>query len=125
MHAEKFRQVIQLPPVERYGYFVRKVADTQLVWGLHDEGWATAQAGDKVVIPFWPEADFAQACASGGWAGYQPRVIALDDFLHLWLPGMQDSEQLASIFAVPQGAAAIAAPADLLADLQQEAEQYE
>lgn len=125
MHPEKLRQVIQLPAQQRYGYFVRKVADTQAVWGLHDGGWATAQAGGTVAIPFWPEADFAQACASGDWAGYQPRAIALGDFLNKWLPGMASNGQLASVFPVSQGSVSIVAPADLLSDLRDETRQYE
>ncbi|PLY39782.1 hypothetical protein CSZ94_24570 [Janthinobacterium sp. ROICE36] len=125
MHPEKFKQVARLPPAERHAYFVRKVADTQEVWGLQHDGWATAQAGGKVVIPFWPEAAFAQACASGEWEHFQPRAIALGDFLAKWLPGMASNDELASVFSVPQGGASIVAPADLLRDLQHESEQYE
>ncbi len=125
MHPEKFKQVAGLPCAERHAYFVRKVADTQEVWGLYQAGWATAHAGGKVAIPFWPEAAFAQACASGDWAGYQPRPIALGDFLHKWLPGMTGNDQLAFVFPVPQGSASVAAPCDLLADLKEEAGQYE
>lgn len=125
MHPEKIRQVTQLSAQQRYDYCVRKVADTQEVWGLYLAGWATAQAGGKVAIPFWAEAVFAQACASGEWAGFQPHAIALDDFLNKWLPGMTSNDQLASVFPVPQGSACIAVPADLLRDLQHESEQYE
>lgn len=125
MHPEKFKQVAGLPSAERHAYFVRKVADTQEVWGLHHAGWATAQAGGKVAIPFWPEAAFAQACASGDWEHCQPRAIALDDFLNKWLPGMASNGQLASVFPVPQGSVSVAAPTDLLKDLQHESEQYE
>lgn len=125
MHPEKFKQVAGLPSAERHAYFVRKAADTQEVWGLHQDGWATAHAGGKVAIPFWPEAEFAQACASGDWEHCQPRAIALGDFLSKWLPGMATNDQLAFVFPVPQGSASIAAPCDLLADLQQEAERYE
>lgn len=125
MHPEKFKQVAGLPSAERHGYFVGKVADTQEVWGLHHDGWATAQAHGQVAIPFWPEAAFAQACAGGEWEHFQPRAIALGDFLARWLPGMAGNLQLASVFPVPQGAGAIAAPGDLLRDLQYEAEQYE
>ncbi|OEZ49097.1 hypothetical protein JAB1_28340 [Janthinobacterium sp. MP5059B] len=125
MHPEKFKQVVGLPSAERHGYFVRKVADTQEVWGLHRDGWATAQVDGKVAVPFWPEAAFAQACASGDWEYFQPRAVALGDFLAKWLPGMNKNGQLASVFPVPQGSASIAAPADLLRDLQHESEQYE
>nr|WP_268994069.1 DUF2750 domain-containing protein [Janthinobacterium sp. FW305-128] len=113
------------PSAERHGYFVRKVADTQEVWGLYHDGWATAQADGKVAIPFWPEAAYAQACASGEWEHFQPRAIALDDFLSKWLLGMAGNGQLASVFPVPQGRASIAAPDDLRRDLQYESEQYE
>ncbi|MBE3025617.1 DUF2750 domain-containing protein [Janthinobacterium sp. GW458P] len=125
MHPEKFKQVLGLPSAERHAYLVRKVADTQEVWGLYHDGWATAHAHGKVAIPFWPEAAFAQACASGGWELFQPRAIALGELLTRWLPGMAINGQLASVFPAPQGAGAIAAPADLLRDLQREAEQYE
>ncbi|MFA6070925.1 hypothetical protein AKG95_09755 [Janthinobacterium lividum] len=125
MHPEKFKQVARLPSAERHAYFVRKVADTQEVWGLHQDGWATAQVDGKVAIPFWPEAAFAQACASGDWMDFQPRAIALDDFLTKWLPGMAGNDQQAFVFPVPQGSVSVAAPADLLADLRGEARQYE
>ncbi|MBB5368806.1 MULTISPECIES: DUF2750 domain-containing protein [unclassified Janthinobacterium] len=125
MHPEKIRQVTQLPVQQRYAYCVRKVADTQEVWGLYDAGWATAEAGGKVSIPFWPEAAFAQACATGDWEHFQPCAIALDDFLNKWLPGMASNDQLASVFPVPHGSASIAAPADLLADLRDEVRLYE
>ncbi|WP_426086611.1 DUF2750 domain-containing protein [Janthinobacterium sp. PSPC1-1] len=125
MHPEKFKQVAGLPTAERHTYFVRKVADTQEVWGLYHAGWATAQAYGKVAIPFWPEAAFAQACASGDWMDFQPRAIALDDFLTKWLPGMAGNDQLAFVFPVPQDGASVAAPADLLAYLREESRQYE
>ncbi|KHA78433.1 MULTISPECIES: DUF2750 domain-containing protein [Janthinobacterium] len=125
MHPDKFKQVAGLPSAERHAYFVRKAADTQEVWGLYRDGWATAQVDGKVAIPFWPEAAFAQACASGDWEHFQPRAIALGDFLAKWLPGMNQNGQLAFVFPVPQGSASIAAPADLLRDLQHESEQYE
>ena len=79
----------------------------------------------QVAIPFWPEAAFAQACASGDWMDFQPRAIALDDFLTKWLPGMAGNDQQAFVFPVPQGSVSVAAPADLLADLRGEARQYE
>ncbi|TSD72845.1 DUF2750 domain-containing protein [Janthinobacterium sp. KBS0711] len=125
MHPEKIKQVMQLPAQQRYDYCVRKVTDTQEVWGLYHAGWATAQAHGHVAIPFWPEAAYAQACASGDWADFQPCAIALGDFLNKWLPGMASNGQLASVFPVPQGSASIAAPADLLADLRDETRQYE
>ena len=125
MHPDKFKQVAGLPCAERHAYFVRKVADTQEVWGLYQAGWATAQVDGRVAIPFWPEAAFAQACASGDWEHFQPRAITLGDFLHKWLPGMTGNGQLAFVCPVPQGSASVAAPCDLLADLKEEAGQYE
>ena len=125
MHPEKIKQVTRLPAQQRYDYCVRRVADTQEVWGLHHDGWATAQVDGKVAIPFWPEAAFAQACASGDWANFQPRAIALGDFLNKWLHGMARNGQLASVFPVPQCSASVAAPADLLADLRDETAQDE
>ena len=99
MHPSKLESVIAMTEPERYDYFVRKIADVQVVWGLHNDGWATGCTDDGgQVVAFWPERAFAAACAQGEWTSYGPKEILLDAFLDKWLPGMERDSLLVAVF---------------------------
>ncbi len=126
MHPKQFGSVTALDAPSRYSYFVRKVADSEEVWGLYEGGWALM--GDDTgnqLLPVWPERDFAESLAQGKWASHTAKAIPLVDFIEKWLPGMEkDGTQLA-IFPTPSGKGVIVPPSRLLADLSSEMEQYE
>jgi len=124
-HQKKFEGVSALSGSERYKYFVRKVSDFQTVWGLYDDGWATAEANNASCIPFWPEAVFAEACATGDWKGYVPRAIPRDVFISRWLSGMQHDRTAVAIFPTPSDKACIVSATMLTSDIEQELQQYE
>ncbi|KVU70885.1 hypothetical protein WK72_10250 [Burkholderia ubonensis] len=125
MHRHKLDNVLKLDAPARCDYFVRKIADFAVVWGLFDAGWATAQQGGAIVIPFWPEAAFAAVCADVGWSACRPKPISLADFLSRWLPGMARDGRLCAVFPVPGQAGLPMQPLDLLERIAQEARQYE
>ncbi|PCE29565.1 DUF2750 domain-containing protein [Burkholderia ubonensis] len=125
MHPSKLDNILKLDTHARVDYFVRKVADFEVVWGLFDEGWACARHGGATVMPFWPEAAFAGRCAEGAWSGFRPSAIALADFLSRWLPGMARDGRLCAVFPVPGQAGPPMQPPDLLERIAREARQYE
>lgn len=85
MHPRKLDHVAALPGDRRYGYFIRKVADFQTLWSLRDESaWASEQWRGEIVLPVWPERDFAAICATAAWRGMTPTAIELCDFLGQW-----------------------------------------
>ena len=61
------RQVLALPPRERYGLFLQVAADWEEVWGLYaDDGWVLSSVAEgQDILPLWPHPSFAQACAHG------------------------------------------------------------
>lgn len=126
MHPKKLSAVAALDAEERYGYFVRKVADFGQVWGLFETGWATAcdDAG-RDAIPFWPEAEFAEACATGDWAQYRPKVIELHDFLEKWLPGMHRDGRLAAVFPTAANRGVFIEPPTVAQAIEAEMEELE
>lgn len=91
---KKLQNVISLPAEERYNYFLRKVADFEEVWGLYDNGWALSGGKEMRIVPFWPEKEFADACANNEWARYKPQAIPLTDFMEKWLVGMEKDGSL-------------------------------
>ncbi|KFG94264.1 hypothetical protein GQ56_0126975 [Burkholderia paludis] len=125
VHREKIESVLRLDARARFDYFIRRIADSEVVWGLFDTGWATASADGRIAIPVWPEQDFAAICADAQWACFHPEAIPLDAFLTRWLPGMAKDRRLCSVFPVPAGRGHLVSPPDLLASIRSESSQYE
>ena len=56
MNKREFVALINKPPNIRYEYFIKKVVDYREVWGLYDDGWATAlDEESNLLIPFFPK----------------------------------------------------------------------
>lgn len=107
-------------------YFVRKVADFEIVWSLFEDGWAmVADDNEQKAIPFWPEKELAELCAKGEWRNYHSKQIKLDDFLLKWLPGMIKDGLSVAIFPTPSDKGVILSPTKLLSLLEDEVKQYE
>ncbi|MGS7252889.1 DUF2750 domain-containing protein [Pseudomonas sp. SK] len=125
MHDKKVLNVSSLSSEERFEFFIRKVADFEVVWGLYDEGWATAALEGSVLVPLWPEEEFAKRCATDEWSDFWPRKISIDDFLYKWLAGMHLDSRLCQVFPVPGDAGVLISPFALEVALREELEKYE
>jgi len=127
MNERKIENLLNLSDEERYDYFVRKVAEYDEVWSLyHEKGWAVlSDNASRVIVPFWPEEEFASICCSSQWDGYSARKINLKDFMEKWLPGMEKDNRYVNVFYSPKTKfGLVIKPADLLQDLKQECENY-
>ena len=126
MHEKKIKNLLKKSGKDRFRYFVRKVADFELVWGLFADGWAvTSTADGQNAIPFWPEKELADICAEGVWSDYNSQQIELERFISKWLLGMEKDDVLAAIFPTPKDKGVIVQPKLLLFSLEEELEQYE
>lgn len=74
--------------------FVAAALATGQVWSLRDaDGWALAvseEDDERLVMPFWTDADAAARCAQDEWAGFEVAAVPLDAFIGNWLPGMAE-----------------------------------
>ncbi|WP_124423241.1 DUF2750 domain-containing protein [Pseudomonas orientalis] len=123
-HPKKIQNVISLTPQERYDYFLRKTADSMLLWGLFNEGWATAN-GKVVSVPLWPEECFAQMCATDEWSDLTVKCIEMKMFIESWIPGMERDNRTFLVFPTPENKGLSKSPHALLSDLKNEMSQYE
>ena len=124
IHPNKIINVESLSDSDRYDYFVRKVADFNVVWGLFKVGWATSENIKTIAVPFWPEKDFAERCSIENWSGFEPKPIPLDEFLSKWLPGMQSDNRVCQVFPTRESQGFVVTPAVLRSGLIIEASQY-
>jgi hypothetical protein len=129
MHINKFTNIINSSAQDRYKYFVRKVADSELIWGLVNNtgSWFVATSSEgETVYPLWPEREFAEAAATGDWSSAKSQSINIDEFIDSWLPGMQNKGEKVGVFWHPIDLIGIDVdPSELLIDLKEEIEQYE
>jgi hypothetical protein len=117
--------VMRRDATERYKHLIKRVADHELVWGLWSEGWALmGDDSGREVVPIWPHAPYAAACAKDDWSGYEPRQIDLSEWMERWLPGMKRDRRLVAVFPIRQGKTATVEPDDLLRDLEEELQRY-
>jgi hypothetical protein len=119
--TRQLQAVVMLPGPQRYAYFVKRVAETGVVWGLYRQGWALAKKEDgTLVFPLWPDSEFAQVCADYEWTGYVPQSFALDELMTELLPQLEQDGLVTGVFYTP-GARDVMPTAGLLrADLDDE-----
>jgi hypothetical protein len=116
--TRQLQAVVMLPGPQRYEYFIKRVAESGVVWSLYRDGWALAKKQDgTLVFPLWPDSDFAQICADYEWAGYQPQSFALAELVDELLPQLEQDGIVTGVFYTP-GARDVMPTAGLLrADL--------
>ena len=124
MNQKELDSIIKQPPNIRYEYFIKKVADYEEVWGLYDDGWATAQDDDgNMLIPFFPRKEFAEYCAINEWNNFKAEPIDLNEFIENWLVGMRKDRVKPSIFPINEDSVMVEIDV-LLRDLNSELENY-
>ncbi len=125
INQKQIDAVIALPGQKRYETFIKIVADWEEVWGLFQEGWALAATDDQQpVFPLWPAKEYAQLCADKEWAGYEPTSFSLEDLMEELLPNLKDDGVLPGIFYTPTDNGVTPTVEQLLADLNEELENY-
>ncbi|HEX4965404.1 MAG TPA: DUF2750 domain-containing protein [Thermoanaerobaculia bacterium] len=103
MKTKQIEAILALPGPKRYSHFIKVAADERSVWGLFSDGWALAGTDDGgQVFPLWPGREYAERCASGSWAGYEPKEIDLDTLFERLIPRLVESATLVGIFPTPE-----------------------
>jgi hypothetical protein len=90
MHPDKQNNILNLSPQDRYGYFIRKVADFEEVWLIQDNGQyvTLGDKEDQIAIPVWPEKEFAELMLADDWKGYNVEGKDVHEFVE-WLDTLE------------------------------------
>lgn len=104
--------------------FIMEAIQTGCVWGLEGpEGWALCPSeryNDTDVMPLWSERSLAARHCIEEWLDYQPVVIALEELLDDWLPGMHEDVLLVGVNWTAALEGDEWEPLDLLDEFEQE-----
>lgn len=122
LNPRQFTSVSVLDGNARVQHFVARVADWEQVWSLKAEsGWASAgDESGRALFPVWPHPDYAQACASGDWAGFYPEAVEVHDFIRNWLPGLDKDGLWVAVFPTPAMQGVPLAPFTLCQAIEEE-----
>jgi hypothetical protein len=126
---QQFRAVSALPAADRYGHFIRQVADWREVWSLRDDGgWRLVGNNDgQQCVPVWPHERYAVAYATGEFDGCRAEPIEVQRWLNEWLPNFRNDGRKIAVFPVGDGTerGVVVDPQVIEADLCAELSQYE
>ncbi|OAS14700.1 DUF2750 domain-containing protein [Paenibacillus oryzisoli] len=124
MNLKEFESVLNQPANIRYEYFVKKVVDSETVWGLYEDGWAvTKDDNGNVLFPIWPKREFAEHCANNDWENYLGESMDLYEFIDDLLPRLKVDGLKPSIFFNNDDSAVLDVDI-LIRDLKAELEKY-
>lgn len=125
MNSNKIANILKMSKNDKYSYFIRKVSDFEQVWGLYNDGWAVLKNNEKeVILPFWPEKEFAIIATSELWNDYSPRSIDIYDFIEQFLVEMSRDKIKTNVFHNSIDDGIIVNPLRLKEDIGVEMEQY-
>jgi hypothetical protein len=126
INQQQIDRVLALPAAERYGHFIRRVADWEELWGLKtEEGWVMVGSKEGAsCLPFWPHLEYAKLFATSEWADAIPERIELSTFMG-WLPKIERDGYFVAVFPTPLGKGVVVEPMKLRSGLAAECAQYE
>ncbi|HUC80677.1 MAG TPA: DUF2750 domain-containing protein [Flavisolibacter sp.] len=126
MHPDKIRNICNLSCEDRYGYFIRKVADFEEVWLIKGEGkYVTLgdNAGNRI-IPVWPEKGFAELMIADTWKEFEIEQKPLSDFMQ-WFEQLQRDNMKIAVFPTADFNTVVTTPEEMREHLLEELRQYE
>lgn len=127
LHSKQITAVMALDDPERVTHAIKRMADSEEVWGLYDDGWAMSALDDEpdtAMFPIWPDPEYAAACAEEEWSSYRAQSIPLERFVTVFLPGLEEDGSLISLFRLPDGNSVPLTPADFRELIEEELENY-
>lgn len=124
---KEIEAVSSLAPFERYKYFIKRVADTELMYSIKSpEGnWAISEVETFKLFPLWSAREFAEQCLSSGWTGFEIEEIEMDIFEDELLDFIHSQGYLLNVFPVGQHTGFVVDINEFVKDLSEEMKNYQ
>ncbi len=78
-----------------------------------------------MLFPLWTASEYAELCASGSWAGFEPREIDLHSLFERLIPSLQESGAAVGVFPTPFHKGILPELEQLVANLREELSRIE
>ena len=126
MHIKEIEKVSSLEPLERYKYFIKKVADNELIYTLIDSSrkYVTSIVDGKELLPMWSSIDFVNLCKVNGWELFEIKKIDFDDLENEVFDIIGNYNYLINVFPVNDRTGFVVDIEEFANDLKEELENY-
>ncbi|MDD5184091.1 MAG: DUF2750 domain-containing protein [Paludibacter sp.] len=126
VNPKEIESVTSLVPIERYRYFLKKVADSEELYLLEYENgeYATSELDGNILIPLWSAKEFAELCRINGWGKCNIKEISLENFEDELIDIITESSYLINVFPVFEKTGFIVDVDEFALDLSDELKNY-
>jgi hypothetical protein len=126
MHPDKLKNISSLTAIDRYGYFIRTVANFQQVWLIQGNSQyvTLGDNSEEVSIPVWPEMEFAELLLTADWKDFAVQSIEVHEFID-WLDDLQSENIRVAGFPLGDLNAVVVSANEMKNHLLYELQQYE
>jgi len=127
LHPKEIEAILQQKAFQRYQYFMKRVADFEVMYSLQDENgdWVMADVDSNGLFCIWPLPEFATACAIEGWEGSKVVAIDLATYQEQVVPLIQEEGLLLNVFSSPTAMGFVVNLTEFACDLNTELAHYQ
>lgn len=126
MHIREIENICNLKSFDRYNYFIRKVADFEVLYSLRNKNgdFAISVRDDFSMLPLWSDEVFAKLNATCEWIDYEVVSISLDELQNTIFLFVAKNNLLINVFPINNKTGFVVNLEEFSRDLTLELEQY-
>ncbi|MDN4014999.1 DUF2750 domain-containing protein [Chryseobacterium gambrini] len=126
MHLKEKENILKLEPLERYKYFIKKVADWEFFFTLvNDNGdFVVSELENEKLLPLWSAKEYAELCKINGWEEFTIKELNLDDLENEVIDFIVDNNCLINVFPVYENTGFVVNLQEFTRDLSEELKNY-
>ncbi len=123
---KEIESVSNLSSFDRYKYFIKRIADFEVMYTLVDERgrFAISEIEDNIMLSFWSAQEYAIINAVNEWQDYKVKKITLDDFENDVIDIISERNYLLNIFPIKNKTGFVINIDEFVRDLASEMEKY-
>lgn len=127
MHVKEIETVSSLEPFERYNYFIKKIADFEILYSLKSlEGnFAISETDDKYMFPVWSHKEFAKLNLNKEWRSFEICKISLEELEEEIFYFILENNYLINVFPMNNKTGFVVNLEEFKRDLSIELENYQ
>ena len=124
--AKEIEEVSKLKPIQRYHYFIKRVADNEKMYSLVDrQGYfALANINDNVLFSVWTAPEFALSSAIDKWKEFEVKEIILEEFEDHIIDEIEKNNWLMNVFSIGSKSGFVVSLNEFARDLNEEMKKY-
>jgi hypothetical protein len=124
---KEVESVSKLEPFKRYQYFIKRVADSEVMYSLQSivGNWALSEVDGNLLFSLWSAKEFAIQHLVDEWKEYKIKEISFDAFEDELKSLVKDEKYLLNIFPTGQKTGFIVTLDEFVRDLSEELKKYE